>query len=98
MVFAPDADAAAIDIAVGNFGDGHINVYNLSLRGLHIDARLEGALGNGAGNPLVIDGLWALAFGPGTGGFSADQLYFTAGPNDEADGLFGSLAFSGPRR
>jgi hypothetical protein len=68
------------------------------LRGLHIDARLEGALGDASGKPLVIDGLWGLAFGPGPGGFFADTLYFTAGPNAEADGLFGSLTFTGPRR
>jgi hypothetical protein len=50
LVFAPDQDAASIDLAEGNFGDGHINVYGLSLRGLHIDARLEGGLGDGSGN------------------------------------------------
>lgn len=98
MVFAPDHDGASIDLAVGNFGDGHINVYDLSLGRGRIDARLEGALGDASGKPLVIDGLWALAFGPGAGGFAADQLYFTAGPNDEMNGLFGALAFSGSRR
>ncbi len=98
MVFAPDHDRASIDFAVGNFGDGRINVYNLSLGRHGVNARLEGALGDSAGNPLVIDGLWALAFGPGTGGFAADQLYFTAGPNDEKNGLFGALSFVGPRR
>jgi uncharacterized protein (TIGR03118 family) len=99
MVLAPDAnDRASIDLAVGNFGDGMINVYNLSLKGLHIDARWEGALGDSSGNPLVIQNLWALQFGPGTGGFAADKLYFTAGPNDEMNGLFGSLTFTGTRR
>lgn len=99
MVFAPDAnDHASIDLAVGNFGDGLINVYNLSLRGLHVDARWEGALGDSTGSPLVIQNLWALQFGPGAGGFEADRLYFTAGPNDEMNGLFGFLTFTGPRR
>ena len=43
------------------------------------------------GQPLVIDGLWALRPGNGgTGGF-ADQVYFTAGPDGEANGLFGTL-------
>jgi len=40
---------------------------------------------------VVIDGLWALAFGNGGPGFDRNKLYFTAGLNDEADGLFGSL-------
>jgi uncharacterized protein (TIGR03118 family) len=99
LVFAPDKDHNAVDLAVGNFGDGMINIYNLSLKGIHIDAVWEGALGNAAtGQPLVIDGLWALEFGSGHSGFEADEIYFTAGPNDEANGLFGSLAFTGPRQ
>jgi len=99
MVFAPDrGDRASIDLLVGNFGDGRINVYSLSLRHGQLNADREGALGDTAGHPLVIDGLWALAFGSGGAGFDASKLYFTAGPNDEADGLFGSLTFVGPRR
>lgn len=31
-------------------------------------------------------------------GFEADEIYFTAGPNDEENGLFGSLAFTGDRK
>jgi uncharacterized protein (TIGR03118 family) len=101
LVFAPDKDQKAVDLAVGNFGDGMINIYNLSVnpKALHVDAVWEGALGNAAtGQPLVIEGLWALAFGSGKAGFEADEIYFTAGPNDEANGLFGSLAFTGPRQ
>jgi uncharacterized protein (TIGR03118 family) len=98
LVFAPDNDHASIDLAVGNFGDGMINIYNLSVKGMRVDARWEGALGDASGKPLVIDGLWALVFGPGAGGFEADEIYFTAGPNDEENGLFGSLAFTGARQ
>lgn len=39
----------------------------------------------------MIDGLWALTFGNGGQGGHAGVLYFTAGPNDEANGLFGDL-------
>jgi uncharacterized protein (TIGR03118 family) len=98
MVLAPDHDRNSIDLLVGNFGDGRINVYDLSLHHGHLDADHEGALGDQAGNPIVIEGLWGLAFGSGGAGFDASKLYFTAGPHDEADGLFGSLTFSGPRR
>jgi uncharacterized protein (TIGR03118 family) len=98
MVFAPDRkDRGSLDLLVGNFGDGRINVYDLSFRHGQLAADREGALGDSAGNPLVIDGLWGLAFGSGGAGFDASKLYFTAGPNDEADGLFGSLSFLGPR-
>jgi uncharacterized protein (TIGR03118 family) len=82
-------------LLVGNFGDGRINVFELERFGArHLDADLVGALGDKTtGAPLVIDGLWALVFGPDAGGFSGDDLYFTAGPNAEADGIFGELSF-----
>jgi len=40
---------------------------------------------------VVIEGLWALALGNGGRGGVPWTLYFTAGPNDESHGLFGSL-------
>ena len=48
------------------------------------------------GSDLVIDGLWGLAFDKDEvegheSDFKADRLYFTAGPNGEADGLVGIL-------
>ncbi len=73
------------DLLVGNFGDGRINAYDPTT-GAFVDA-LDGL----DGNPLSIDGLWALTIGNGGSGGSPDALYFTAGPNGEADGLFGSL-------
>ena len=49
------------------------------------------------GSPLVIDGLWGLTIGNGSAlGGSLDTLFFTAGPNGESDGLFGSLAVPEP--
>jgi uncharacterized protein (TIGR03118 family) len=98
MLFAPDRDRASIDLLVGNFGNGRINVYDLSVRHGGLRADFEGALGDSAGNPIFIDGLWALAFGSGGANFDASKIYFTAGPNGESDGLFGSLTFTGPRR
>jgi hypothetical protein len=44
------------------------------------------------GNAIVIDGLWGIAFG--TGSFLAGPtkvLYFTAGPEHETHGMFGSI-------
>ena len=69
---------------IGNFGDGHINVYDL-------DGRFLGQL-RSKHSTIVIDGLWALSFAPSTA-TSVDpaRLYFTAGPDHETDGLFGYL-------
>jgi uncharacterized protein (TIGR03118 family) len=70
-------------ILVGNFGNGNINVFNS--QGQFIDE-----LDRPNGKPLVIDGLWKLILGGGRNS-SSDTLYFTAGPNGEADGLFGTI-------
>ena len=43
------------------------------------------------GKAITIDRLWAIRFGNGGNGGEVDTLYFTAGPNGETDGLFGSL-------
>jgi uncharacterized protein (TIGR03118 family) len=73
-------------LLIGNFGDGTINAFDV------FTGRHEGALLDTQGNPLTIEGLWALSFG-GDAGHSglATELFFTAGPNDEGDGLFGKL-------
>ncbi|HAT44590.1 MAG TPA: TIGR03118 family protein, partial [Ktedonobacter sp.] len=41
--------------------------------------------------PIIIDGLWALLFGLGGQAGQANQLFFTAGLHQEADGLFGVI-------
>jgi hypothetical protein len=38
----------------------------------------------------VINGLWTLTLGGGAKS-SPDTLYFTAGPNGQTDGLFGTI-------
>jgi len=92
-----------VDLIVGNFGDGQINVYGLSTspHGRRVHANFEGKLGYAKGGPVAIEGLWALAFGNG-GDFEADELYFAAGPGNgediETHGLFGELDFVGRRR
>ncbi len=77
------------DLLVGNFGDGQINAYEEMANG-HFEYR--GILRTGDGNPVTIDGLWALEFGHGAmSNGPTDTLFFTAGPNQEKDGLFGSI-------
>ncbi len=72
------------DILVGNFGDGRINVFDS--RGKFLDQ-----LRDTSGRPIVIDGLWTVTLGGGAKS-SSDTLYFTAGPNGETDGLFGTIS------
>src|SRR5579862_835805 len=67
------------NILIGNFGDGHINVFSPG-------GQFLGALMNGQ-SPLSIDGLWDLEFGNGGSAGDPNTLYFTAGPDDEAHGL-----------
>ena len=77
------------DLLVGNFGDGQINAYEELPNGQFAH---RGELREASGKSLSIDGLWALQFGHGTpNNGPVNTLFFTAGPNDEADGLFGSI-------
>ena len=75
------------DLLVGNFGDGEINAYEPRPNG-HFTHR--GTLREN-GRPISIDGLWALGFGNGAQAGPRNTLFFTAGPDEEAHGLFGKI-------
>ncbi len=77
------------DLLVGNFGDGTINAFALDGSG-----QVGTLKADSAGHSLMIDGLWGLRFGNGVGAGNTDFLYFSAGPNGETDGLFGSIALA----
>jgi uncharacterized protein (TIGR03118 family) len=70
-------------ILIGNFGDGRINAYDRS-------GRFLDTLQDANGEPIVIDGLWTVTQGGGLHS-SPDTMFFTAGPNHETDGLFGTI-------
>jgi uncharacterized protein (TIGR03118 family) len=72
-------------LLVGNFGDGAINAYDPD------DFHFAGQLRGTNHKPLVIDGLWGMAFGNGFQQQPATTLFFAAGPNDEANGLYGKI-------
>ncbi len=76
-------------LLVGNFGNGLINAFDPST-GAYL-----GTLQDKLGNPLALQGLWALQFGNGGNGGVTNTLYFTAGISggDELEdhGLFGSI-------
>jgi uncharacterized protein (TIGR03118 family) len=76
------------DLLVGNFGDGQINAYEELPNG---QFEHRGTLRDADGGKLAVDGLWALQFGNDHAAGPSTTLFFTAGPNDEADGLFGSI-------
>jgi uncharacterized protein (TIGR03118 family) len=72
-------------VLVGNFGDGRIMAFAAD------SGDSLGQLADTAGTTIAIDGLWALAFGNGGNAGATNTLFFTAGTDDEAHGLFGSL-------
>ena len=83
--------ALANQLLIGNFGNGHINAYNPTT-GEFFDKMRDPH-----GQAIVIDGLWSLRFGsstiatPPSANFGPNTVFFTAGPNGEADGLFGAI-------
>ncbi len=86
LALAPsNFDTFGGDLLVGDFGDGTINAYDPNT------FAFEGQLLDEKGNPIAIDGLWDLGFGNGGNAGLKNSLYFTAGLNDEAGGLFGFL-------
>ena len=76
------------DLLVGNFGDGQINAFALNRTAAwHPPA----SFAQQRRQAVAIDGLWALQFGNGRGAGPTNTLFFTAGPGDENDGLFGTI-------
>src|SRR5262249_19211741 len=73
------------DLLVGNFGDGHITAINLK------NMTQAGQLSASHGAPIVLDGLWSLRFGNGSKAGAKGDLFFTSGPVQETEGLFGRI-------
>ncbi len=72
-------------VLVGNFGDGRISAFDLNT------GDFRGLLRTAKHRALSIEGLWGLAFGNGVLGQPTNALFFTAGPGDEAHGLYGRI-------
>jgi uncharacterized protein (TIGR03118 family) len=73
-------------LLIGNFGDGKIHAFDPAT------GVFAGTVRDPEGKAIVIDGLWGLQFGNDGNGGRSDTLYFTAGPDKEKHGLFGSLS------
>ena len=86
VVLAPaDFGEFSHALLVGNFRGGTIAAFNPRT------GRFMGNVLNAAGSTVNIDGLWALAFGNGGASGPGSTLFFTAGPDNETNGLFGTL-------
>src|ERR1051326_1469286 len=83
------------DLLVGNFGNGRIHAFDPAQLTETGEFAAAGLLHSASVNPITFDGLWALQFGHGTSTSSpngmANTLFYTAGANDEGDGVFGTL-------
>ena len=100
LALAPaDFGSFSNDLLVGNFGNGRVHAFDPgSLEG---DGEFQhrGSLQSAEGRPIAIDGLWALGFGKGAANNGpTNTLFFTAGPDGEQHGLFGTLVAAPPPR
>ena len=73
------------DILIGNFGDGTISAFDPT------SGKFMGKLLQADGSNFVQQGLWGIAFGNGVDSQPVNPLFFAAGPNHEADGVYGRI-------
>ncbi|MEO7599045.1 MAG: TIGR03118 family protein [Opitutus sp.] len=78
-------------LLVGQFGSGQIAAFDPA------NGHFRGLLRGQPSRALNIDGLWALSFGNGANAGPVNTLYFTAGPEDEVHGLFGTITPVAPK-
>jgi uncharacterized protein (TIGR03118 family) len=73
-------------LIANNIKDGRINAFDPDT------GTFLGALADASGRPISIDQLWGIDFGKGGGANGAtNELFFTAGPDNYANGLFGVI-------
>jgi uncharacterized protein (TIGR03118 family) len=72
-------------ILVGNFRSGWIGAFN------GFTHKFLGFVENPDNSLMTIDGIWSLTFGNDGAAGLANTLYFSAGINNENDGLFGTI-------
>jgi uncharacterized protein (TIGR03118 family) len=85
VVAPPNFGPFSNQLIVGNFSDGTLVGFDTATR------RATEYVRDTKGNAIAIQGLWGLLFGNGVSLGDTNALYFAAGPEDEAAGLFGSL-------
>ena len=85
MALAPnDFGTLSGALLVGNFGDGKVNGYDAN------SGQFVGTV-TLAGGAFAVPGLWGIAFGNDANSQPHNTLFFAAGTNDEANGLYGRI-------
>ena len=86
MALAPaDFGTLGGKLLVGNFGDGVINAFDPATG----DA--AGTVSDAAGHAIATPGLWGIAFGNDAHNQPHNTLFYAAGTNSEADGVYGRI-------
>jgi len=80
--FGPMSNALLVS---NNTARGRIDAYDL------VSGQFLGALRDENGQVIEIDQLWSIRFGNGGANGLSNQLFFTAGSNEYADGLLGVI-------
>jgi uncharacterized protein (TIGR03118 family) len=73
------------DVLIGNFGDGTINAFD------PVSGQSLGAVNLSNSTTFAQDGLWGIAFGNNLSNQPLNTLFFAAGPNEEANGVYGRI-------
>lgn len=76
-------------VLVGNFGDGTITAYSPTT-GAYV-----GAVAGSTGTAFATPGLWGIAFGNDAANQPHNTLFYAAGTNNEANGLYGRIDLGG---
>ncbi len=86
MALAPaDFGTLGKALLVGNFGDGRINGFDPAT------GAFLGTIADASGKPFAVPGLWGMAFGNDANNQPHNTLFYAAGINDEADGVYGRI-------
>jgi uncharacterized protein (TIGR03118 family) len=91
MVIAPsDFGHFSGRLLVSNFGDGTISAYDVN------GGNFLGLLRNADGTKFLRKGLWGIQFGNDWDNQPHNTLFFTAGPQHEANGVYGRIDVATP--
>jgi uncharacterized protein (TIGR03118 family) len=80
--FGPMSNAILVS---NNIPRGRINAFDA------VTGTFLGPLRDAKGQPIEIDDIWGIMFGQGAATGQTNQLFFTAGPNNYSNGLFGVI-------
>jgi len=84
--FGPMSNALLI---TNNISRGRVNAFDPK------SGAFLGPLRDVSGQPIEIDGLWGIQFGKdASANGTHNQLFFTAGPNNYANGIFGVITLA----